>query len=68
MPPPIANAHDHFFRVVFGRWLPRILGQLREQRTALGILRVVMEYVVQANDQVTEDDVAEALRAIGPDA
>jgi len=50
-----------------GRRLPAILAQLRDEQTALGILRVVMQYIVQANEHVTEDEVAEALRAVEPE-
>jgi len=50
-----------------GRRLPAIIAQLRQEDTALGMLRVVMHFIVQASEHVSEDEVADALRSAEPE-
>lgn len=50
-----------------GPRLPELLAPLPGQQTPLGILQAVMHYIIQANDRVTEDDIAAALEAVAPD-
>jgi len=55
------------YRKDLGPRLPELLAPLREHPPPLGMLHVIMQYIVQANDRVTEQDVATAFEAVAPE-